>query len=111
MDELYETNNTITKEVYIFEEDARPVYPYNYSIVNEQNVKLIVSSANPFAVSRDYLMEMDTTELFNSPFKITRSLTSAGGVFEFNPGITFTDSTVYYWRVAAKLLRRLPGME
>lgn len=98
--ELHETNNTVTKDVYIFEDEARPIYPYNFSIINDQNTKLIVSSANAFAVSRDYIMEMDTTELFNSPFKITRNVTSSGGVFEFNPGITFTDSTVYYWRVS-----------
>ena len=98
--ELYETNNTVTKDVYIFEDEARPIFPYNYSIVSQQNIKLVVSSANAFAVSRDYIMEIDTTELFNSPLKVTRTLTSSGGVFEFTPGITFTDSTVYYWRVA-----------
>ena len=102
VDELYETNNSITKEVYVIEEDLKPVYPYNYSIVNEQNVKLIVSSADPFAPSQEYLMEMDTTETFNSPFKISRSLTTTGGLFEFDPGISLTDSTVYYWRVGAK---------
>ncbi|MBC7950113.1 MAG: hypothetical protein H7Y42_19675 [Chitinophagaceae bacterium] len=98
--ELFETNNTVTKDVYIFEDEARPVYPYNFSIVNDQSVKLVVSSANAFAVARDYIMEMDTTELFNSSAKITRTVNSAGGVFEFTPGITFTDSTVYYWRVS-----------
>ncbi len=100
VDELYETNNSVTKDVYIFEDEARPIYPYNYSIVGQQNIKLIVSSANAFAASRDYILEIDTTELFNSPLKVTRTVTSAGGVFEFTPGITFADSTVYYWRVA-----------
>jgi hypothetical protein len=108
VDELYETNNSVTKEFYIIEEDVKPVYPYNYSIVNQQDQKLIVSSADPFAVSQEYLMEMDTTELFNSPFKVSRSITTPGGVFEFSPGITFTDSTVYYWRVAVKVTTGLP---
>src|SRR5207249_12020834 len=44
-------------------------------------------------------MQIDTTELFNSPLH-SETVTSAGGVIEFNPGIAFTDSTVYYWRVA-----------
>lgn len=100
VDELYETNNSVTKDVYIIEDDVKPVYPYNFSIVNEQDIKLVVSSADPFALSHEYRMEMDTTELFNSPFKVTRSINSPGGVFEFSPGVTFTDSTVYYWRVA-----------
>ena len=100
VDELYETNNSVTKDFYIIEEDVKPVYPYNFSIVNEQDIKLVVSSADPFALSHEYRMEMDTTELFNSPFKVTLSINSPGGVFEFSPGVTFTDSTVYYWRVA-----------
>lgn len=100
IDEVYETNNVIVKDVHIYDEEARPIYPYNYSIVNEQGIKLMASTANPFDIVRDYRMELDTTALFNSPFKVVRTLSSPGGVMEFTPGITFTDSTVYYWRVA-----------
>jgi hypothetical protein len=108
VDELYETNNSVTKDVFVFEDEARPVYPYNFSIVNQQNIKFTASSANPFATLRDYVMEIDTTELFNSPFKVTRTLSTIGGVFDFNPGITFTDSTVYYWRVAPSVATGSP---
>lgn len=100
VDELYENNNSITKDVLIYEDEARPVYPYNFGIVNKQGIKLIASTANPFSAQKQYKMEMDTTELFNSPIKVTRSATTTGGTMEFDPGITFTDSTVYYWRVA-----------
>jgi flagellar hook assembly protein FlgD len=100
VDELYETNNTIVKEIYIYEDEIRPAYPYNFSIVNEQNPVLIASTANAFAEVRNYIMEMDTTELFNSPVKITRTTTAAGGIVEIPSGATFTDSTVYYWRIA-----------
>jgi len=100
VDELYETNNSVTKEVVIYDNAASPVYPYDFSIVNRQGIKLVASTANPFAQSMQYNLEMDTTELFNSPFKVSKSLTSKGGVLEFDPGVTFTDSTVYYWRIA-----------
>ena len=100
VDELFENNNTITKDVMIYEDEARPIYPYNYSIVNKQNIKLIASTANPFAIRGQYKMELDTTELFNSPVKVTQTVDSSGGVIEFNPGIIFTNNTVYYWRVA-----------
>ncbi|MGB3154806.1 MAG: C25 family cysteine peptidase, partial [Chitinophagaceae bacterium] len=99
-DELYETNNSVTKDIFIFEDEARPIYPNNYAIINKQNIKLVASTANPFSSIRQYTMELDTTELFNSPSKITRSISSTGGVLEFTPGISFTDSTVYYWRVS-----------
>jgi Peptidase family C25/CARDB len=99
VDELYETNNSVTKDVFIFEDEARPVYPNDFAIVNRQNIKLLASTADPFAPLKQYKMELDTTELFNSSFKVTRSISSIGGIIEFDPGITFTDSTVYYWRV------------
>jgi hypothetical protein len=100
VDELYESNNCITKDVFIYEDEARPVYPYTYAIVNKPDIKLVASTANPFTVMKQYTMEMDTTEYFNSPFKVTRTLNSTGGLLEFSPGVPFTDSTVYYWRVA-----------
>jgi hypothetical protein len=100
VEELYETNNQIVKDVFIYEDEARPVYPYNFAIINRQNIKLIASTANPFSQAKPYRMEIDTTELFNSPFKRTREITSPGGTMEFDPGLTFSDSTVYYWRVA-----------
>src|SRR5207247_1712537 len=57
------------------------------------------STANPFATVKQYKMEFDTTELFNSPFKVTRTISSVGGLLDFDPGVTFSDNTVYYWRV------------
>jgi hypothetical protein len=100
VDEIYETNNCITKDFFIYEDEIRPVYPYNFAIINKQNIKYQASTANPFVSLRTYRMEIDTTEAFNSPFKKTQEIASVGGVVEFSPSLTFTDSTVYYWRVA-----------
>ena len=98
--EMSELNNTVTKDFIIFEDEVRPVYPYNFSIVNNQNVSFYGSTANPLTGQRQVVMEIDTTELFNSPFKKTFNATSTGGIIEFKPVITYTDSTVYYWRIA-----------
>jgi hypothetical protein len=100
VDESWENNNTITKDVFIFEDDARPVYPLNYAIINKQNIKFYASTANPFSPSKQYRMEIDTTDFFNSSYKRTVNITAVGGLLEFNPSITFTDSTVYFWRVS-----------
>lgn len=100
VDELFETNNSTFREFLIYENEARPVYPYNYAIVTKSNIMLKASTANPFDVSRPYKMELDTTELFNSPLKVTSTLNSVGGLLEFAPGLNFTEGTVYYWRVA-----------
>ncbi|MDE3213540.1 MAG: hypothetical protein KGM98_09930, partial [Bacteroidota bacterium] len=109
VDEMSETNNSITKDVYIYEDEATPSYPYNYAIINSGNQKLYASTANPASTAQDYVMEIDTTEQFNSPSMVTRSLNSSGGVLEFDPGFTYTDSTVYYWRVALKPVSGQPS--
>jgi hypothetical protein len=103
--EIYETNNELTGtnaiEFFIFENTLTPVYPYNFSIINTQNITYAASTANPLLASSNYLMQIDTTELFNSAFKKTYNKTGVGGVVEFNPtNLTFTDSSVYYWRTA-----------
>ncbi|HEX2631138.1 MAG TPA: C25 family cysteine peptidase [Chitinophagaceae bacterium] len=109
VDEIYETNNNITKDVFIYEDEARPVSPLNFAIVNTPPVTLYASTANPFAPMKTYVMELDTTENFNSPSKVVRTISSTGGLLDFAPGITFTDSTVYYWRVASTVTTGTPN--
>lgn len=99
-DELSELNNSAEKQFFIYEDELRPVYPYNFAIINKNNQKVFASTADPLLGVKTYLMEMDTTEFFNSPVKITKTITSAGGVIEFDPGIVYQDSMVYHWRVA-----------
>lgn len=99
--ELSEQNNSTEKEFYIYEDELRPVYPYNFSIVNQQNISFNANTANPLVQQRQYVMEIDTTELFNSSFKKAFNASGNGGIVEFKPsGLTFTDSTVYYWRTS-----------
>ena len=101
VDELFETNNKVTKDFYIFEDELRPTYPYNFSILNLPNITYVANTANPLGENRQYRFEIDTTELFNSSFKRTMSTNGIGGIVQFTPNnITYTDSTVYYWRVA-----------
>lgn len=107
--ELSETNNVLTKEFFIFEDEIRPVSPYNFSIVNQQNINFVASTANPLSGIRQYLMEVDTTELFNSSFKKQYTASGPGGVIQFTPNnITFKDSTVYYWRTSMPPLNNAP---
>ncbi|MES1221062.1 MAG: C25 family cysteine peptidase, partial [Bacteroidota bacterium] len=100
VDELFENNNSITKEITIYDDDASPIYPYNYAIINKQNITFAASTADPFAALEQYKIEIDTTDLFNSSSKISQTISSKGGLLEFKPAISFTDSTVYYWRVS-----------
>ncbi|MEO6489669.1 MAG: C25 family cysteine peptidase, partial [Ferruginibacter sp.] len=100
IDELSEVNNTITKEFTVIEDEIRPVFPYEYSIIsNAATLGLYGSTADPLSAQKDYVMEMDTSRLFTSVSKISRTVTDSGGVVQFIPNIALEDSTVYYWRL------------
>jgi len=99
--EVTYSNNTVTVEAYVYQNGATPVYPYNYAIINTPTSKLVASTNNPLIPSAQYTMQMDTTQNFNSPLLVTKTLTSVGGELEFDPGVSYLDSVVYYWRVAS----------
>ena len=104
------TNNQITFSTYISSNDLIPIWPYEYAIIPSDTITCKASTINPFAPTNQYVFEIDTTDLFNSPFKKHQHIISAGGVVEarhndwinstslINDPITFADSTVYFWR-------------
>jgi hypothetical protein len=97
--EMSETNNTVTYELFISGNNLIPVYPYPYSIVNRAPT-LKASTLNPFAAEADYLLEIDTTETFNSPLLQQKRLSGRGGLVKWKPELAYQDSVVYYWRTA-----------
>jgi hypothetical protein len=100
VDEMAENNNTASRIINIFQDEARPAYPFNLSIVKDPSQKLYASTANPFSAAKDYVIEIDTTENFNSVDKKSKTISAPGGVIEFDPQLAYKDSTVYYWRIS-----------
>ena len=100
IDEITFNNNTSTSSFTIFDNGITPVYPYNYAIINKQNIQLVASTANPLTSNNTYVMDLDTSALFNAPL-VSQRVNSSGGAISFPlSNFTFSDSTVYYWRVA-----------
>jgi hypothetical protein len=101
VDELYETNNCISTDIFIFDNSLVPISPYKYAIENN-TPSFVASTSNPLIGNSNYIMELDTTQLFNSPFKKVYNKNGAGGIVEFNnlANVTFSANTVYYWRTA-----------
>ena len=101
--EMCENNNTIIKEYFIYEDEIRPIYPYDYSIVNERDFIFYASTSNPLGDPRTYYFQLDTTALFNSPLLIEQSVSNLNGLIEFKPSnLSLSEGTVYYWRVGVK---------
>jgi flagellar hook assembly protein FlgD len=99
-DEISENNNNITATLIIRSAEVLPIWPYEYALIPNNTVTLKASTGDPFAPVRTYIIEADTTDLFNSPFKLSTSITQAGGVLEWNLPLTLQDSTVIFWRVS-----------
>lgn len=104
IDEQSESNNIVQRQFIVYNDDLVPVFPSEFSIVGNQGITLKGSTLNAFAPLRSYVMQIDTTQKFDSPLLTTTSISSTGGVIKWQPPITLRDSTVYYWRTAMDTL-------
>ena len=86
--------------VFILDNRALATYPTEFSIVTDPTFELIASYTNAFIKGSDLVMEMDTTELFNSPALDRNIFKKAGGVVKWSPTTAMIPNTVYYWRVS-----------
>ena len=85
---------------FIISSDLNLVYPQRYAIVNKPRVTLHATTSNAFSGSQRYLIEIDTTTLFNSSLKKSTAIVQKGGLISWEPDFDLADSTVYYWRAA-----------
>lgn len=94
-------NSTLgTVDLFIQGGDIVPVYPYKYAVVPKTStITLKASTTDPFAPLIRYKFQLDTCDKFANPIQQT-FITSKGGVVEWTVNLPFTDSTVYFWRVA-----------
>ena len=75
IEEISETNNSInfpTKDLWIESTDLVPLYPYDYAIVPDKEIKLIAMTAEKAALNKSYVIQIDTTDTYNS-LKIGRA--------------------------------------
>jgi hypothetical protein len=103
LNELSESNNFIYNMNFVVQSpDIIPVYPYKFAIMGEQGITLKASTGNPFAPVRTYRLQLDTTDLFNSPLLQQTTVTQGGGVVNWTPTLlaNMPDSTVYFWRAS-----------
>ncbi len=101
INEFSEVNNSVQVNLFIKSADIVPVYPYNYSIIPSSSVVLKASTGYPFLENMSYVFQLDTSDLFNSPIKISYSINHQGGLIEWTPALPLNyDSIVYFWRVS-----------
>ncbi len=84
---------------YVIGNNARPIYPTDFAIINESQPSLVAHNNNTFAPKSNYYMELDTTAYFNSPLLRNKIINQTGGVISWKLEQSLMPDKVYYWRV------------
>lgn len=96
--EMTFANNSITYTAFISLSGTINLYPTDFGIVNQKELRLITQAPGKLTENRTLIIQLDTTINFNSTFrKELRSTTS--GLVEWPVNLSAgNDSTTYYWR-------------
>ncbi len=96
--EMTYANNSINYTEFIPLSGTINLYPTDFGIVNQKELKLIAQAPGKLTENRTLIIQLDTTINFNSALrKELRSTTS--GLVEWPVSlIAGNDSTTYYWR-------------
>ena len=87
---LVNSSGTQGITVHFISNEIIPVFPEEFSIVNNPNLTLKASTSNAFSEQQKYIIEIDTTILFNSPLKERTEITQKGGVLKWKPSLPFS---------------------
>ena len=105
--ELSESNNQVIgpdgSPGFVFNilaDDIFGSYPPNFAIVNDiSDFELIASSSNSLVGNQDYVIQLDTTEFFNSPLLTEQRFLKNAPFIKWKPSVDLIPNKVYYWRV------------
>jgi len=96
--ELNEDNNSTDFSLLVPLNSARSLYPQGFAIVNSLATNLVVQSTNPLDDERGFIVQLDTTDRFDSPFFKEFSVTGKIITQSVNL-VSSVDTLAYYWRV------------
>jgi hypothetical protein len=93
------SNNSLTDYlIQVTDGDLRPIYPYEFAVIDESPAVVRASTAFPLEPTRQYIVQADTSSLYNSSLLAETTVTSNGGVISWELPITMSDSMVVFWR-------------
>ncbi|HET9054434.1 MAG TPA: C25 family cysteine peptidase, partial [Cyclobacteriaceae bacterium] len=96
--ELNEENNTAEFTLMIALNAARGLYPQGFSIVNSLTTNLVAQSSNLLDAARDFVIQLDTINTFDSPYKQEFTVNGKLAAKQVNL-VPAVDTIAYYWRV------------
>jgi hypothetical protein len=88
-DQLTDNLGVIGIPFFVVDNVISAVYPPNFGIVNTGAPVLIATSSNSFLKSQDFVLEIDTTALFNSPLKVREHFPDHAATLKWSPQLNF----------------------
>ncbi|MFN3402828.1 MAG: C25 family cysteine peptidase [Cytophagaceae bacterium] len=96
-------NNRASLEYFMPQSGVICLFPKEYSVVHHQPVNFIAQSTDILEKPKNYFIEIDTSYLFNSPFRKSNVIMGSSIIKWPNVNLLeatlANDSIVYYWRV------------
>ena len=95
--ELTKNNNVAEFRMFMPLNGTKNLFPYNYAIVHDNTISLSFQATNLLSDERDFLVEVDTVNTFNSPYR--QAYTVSGKVLARQViQMLEADTLAYYWR-------------
>ncbi len=85
---------------FVFDNSAKPVFPQNFGIYSENKITLRSAVNNGLHPGGRFILQIDTTEHFDSPFLKEAIKDNITSIINWEPDIEAVRGTVYYWRIA-----------
>ncbi len=99
--ELNKDNNTAVYQMFISLGGTACLFPAPFAIEKDKKVDLVVQALDQLQGERSFIVELDTTDQFNSPVRQTTTLTGRTWIkwpVELFQNFPERDSVVFYWR-------------
>ncbi len=98
VEELNEFNNQASIEVFVSSGSTLALFPVNNAVIDQSSTTLSWQPINLLEASRDYELEIDSVNTFNSAF-LSRTIVNGEGLLSHEPDLsTLSDSTTVFWR-------------
>ena len=97
INEIDKSNNTAELHLFIPLNAARNLYPQDFAIVNTSSVKLTVQSTDILDDPRDFVIQIDTVDTFDSPYAHQFIANGKIAIKEVTLPTT-VDTLAFYWR-------------
>lgn len=107
--EIAENNNTVSVDIFVPGNGSSILYPTTDALVGNDTIWLTVQNNNILSTQNEFYVEVDTTESFNSPARVSSGLLKTTGLLRWPFVSKATDTTTYYWRTRLNLSEQQGG--